>query len=181
MDGEEIRRKVHGGERATLELSIFRKEEVMETFTDALVGISRHFGVLERDTVCCGDVTVPQCVALQRLRREPAGVSSLAAYLGTTVSATTRLVDGLEKLGWVDRRPDPNDGRRVQLVLSETGEAKADDLRASTEELARQLLEYIPDDEQHAVSEALSLLEQALTRCRRDCCGDAGDPGGCCF
>lgn len=152
----------------------------MEAFTDALIAISRHFGVLERDTVCCGDVTVPQCVALQRLRREPAGVSTLAAHLGTSVSATTRLVDGLETLGWVNRRPDPNDGRRVQLVLSETGEAKADELRAATEEMARRLLEYIPEDKQQSVSEALSLLEQALSRCRQECCGDIGSPGSSC-
>ncbi len=153
----------------------------MEAFTDALIAISRHFAVLERDTVCCGDVTVPQCVALQRLRRAPAGVSTLAAHLGTSVSATTRLVDGLEKLDWVERRPDPNDGRRVQLVLSDTGEAKADELRAATQELARQLLEHIPDEERQSVTATLSLLEQALTRCRLDCCGPfGGTDTGCC-
>ena len=150
----------------------------MERFTDALVAISRHFGVLERDTVCCGSVTVPQCVALQRLHGSPAGVSTLADYLGKSTSATTRLVDGLESQGWLERRPDPDDGRRVELVLTDSGNEQATELRGATEETVQQLLDYIPDDRQEDVVDALEILEEAIARCRADCCGRFD--GGCC-
>lgn len=143
----------------------------IDEFTDALVAISRHFGVLERDNVCCGDVTVPQCVALQRLLEAPAGVSALASHLGKSVSATTRLVDGLQQRGWVERRPDPEDGRRVQLKLTEAGTERASRLRASTEEVARQLLDNIPARKREGVLESLSVLESAIAECRVDCCG----------
>ena len=148
----------------------------MEAFTDTLVAISRHFGVLERDTVCCGDVTVPQCVALQRLHGSTTAVSTLADYLGKSPSATTRLVDGLEKRSWVERLPDPDDRRRLQLVLTDAGEAKARELRSATEEIAVQLLDEIPERRQAEVVDALSLLEEAIAKCRIQCCGgfDAG-------
>lgn len=143
---------------------------MIDDVTDALVAISRHFGVMERDMVCCGDVTVQQCVALQRLRKEPGGVSSLADYLGTSVSATTRLVDGLERKGWLERGPDPEDGRRVQLTLTDSGREEADELRCSTEDVASELLEYIPDDERENVVRVLGVLADAFSKCRGRCC-----------
>ncbi len=153
----------------------------MRELSDALIEISRHFGVLERDQICCGDVTVAQCLALQRLDNSPAGVSTLAAYLGTSVSATTRLVQGLEKRDWVKRRTDPEDGRRVQLELTAAGRCQANELRDSTEELVSQLLEFIPEEERTNVISALSTLGEALTRCRAQCCGVGEDEiSSCC-
>ena len=153
----------------------------MKELSDALIEISRHFGVLERDQICCGDVTVAQCLALQRLQRSPAGVSQLAAYLGTSVSATTRLVQGLEKRGWVQRGPDPDDGRRVRLELTTSGRQEAAQLRASTDELAAQLAQFIPEPERPGVISALSTLAQALTQCRAQCCGvDKEEINRCC-
>ncbi len=145
-----------------------------QQFTDAIVAISRHFGVLERDTVCCGDVTVQQCVALQRLHRSPAGVSALADYLGKSASATTRLVDGMQQRGWIERQPHPDDGRRVQLVLTDEGRSRAQELRSSTEEMARQLLAYIDEDKREDVVASLMLLESAIADCRRSSCGSFG-------
>ena len=43
----------------------------------------------------------------------PVGVSRLAELMGTTASAVTRLVDRLERGGFVRREPDPADRRRV--------------------------------------------------------------------
>ena len=140
-------------------------------FTDALVAISRHFDVLERDTVCCGEVTVQQCLALQHLLRSPAGVTALADRLGKSVSATTRLVDGLQRRGWVERRPHPDDGRRIQLVLTDAGEESTRKLRESTEQMVAELIRYIPEEERHDVVRALQVLEDAIARCRIACCG----------
>jgi DNA-binding MarR family transcriptional regulator len=154
-----------------VELQIFSEEAMTEEFTDALIAISRHFGILERDQVCCGEVTVPQCVALQHLRAAPCDVSSLASHLGTSVSATTRLVDGLERNEWLQRRADPDDGRRVQLCLTDSGREQADNLRRATEEMAAELLSHIPEARRDDVVRALGLLEEALSRSRLKCCG----------
>lgn len=144
---------------------------MIDDVTDAIISISRHFGVMERDMVCCGEVTVQQCVALQYLDRGARDVSSLAKDLGTSVSATTRLVDGLEKKAWLQRRKDPDDGRRVQLVLTDSGGEKAQELRDSTREMAAELLRLIPKHEHQEVSRTLTLIAGAFQRCRKSCCG----------
>ncbi|RLB48267.1 MAG: hypothetical protein DRI90_25545, partial [Deltaproteobacteria bacterium] len=69
----------------------------MSDLTAELVRICRHFGVFERESVCCGSVTVPQCLVLQELLEAPRDMSALAAQAGASLSAMTRLVDGLER------------------------------------------------------------------------------------
>ena len=71
----------------------------MKEFTDELVQICRHFGVFEREMVCCGTVTVPQCLVLQQLRNGATDISTLAGHAGSSISAMTRLVDAAWKLG----------------------------------------------------------------------------------
>ncbi|MDG4790415.1 MarR family transcriptional regulator [Micromonospora sp. WMMD1102] len=51
------------------------------------------------------------------LETGPAGASRLAELLGMTTGAVTRLVDRLERGGYVRRQPDPVDRRRVLLQL----------------------------------------------------------------
>jgi MarR family transcriptional regulator, transcriptional regulator for hemolysin len=45
--------------------------------------------------------------------------SSLSNLLSTTPATTVRLVDRMERDGWVVRQPDPDDGRANLLVLTE--------------------------------------------------------------
>jgi DNA-binding MarR family transcriptional regulator len=49
------------------------------------------------------------------LESGPVGVSWLADVMGMTTSAITRLVDRLERGGYVRREPDPADRRRILL------------------------------------------------------------------
>lgn len=59
--------------------------------------------------------------ALRDRRRATAG--ELAAELGLTTGAMTRVIDRLHRAGFVRRLPDPRDGRRVIVEL--IGEAEA--------------------------------------------------------
>lgn len=47
----------------------------------------------------------------------PAGVRRLADLMGMTTGAVTRLVDRLERAGYVRREPDPADRRRVVVQV----------------------------------------------------------------
>lgn len=51
------------------------------------------------------------------LETGPIGASRLAELMGVTTSAITRLVDRLERAGYVRREPDPTDRRRTLLHL----------------------------------------------------------------
>src|SRR3954470_11964361 len=49
--------------------------------------------------------------------------SSLAAEAGVDVSVVSRQVSALERSGYVERRPDPLDGRASLIRLSDAGAA----------------------------------------------------------
>jgi len=143
-----------------------------------LVGICRVFGMFERESVCCGSVTVPQCVALQAMLEGDHDVSRLAEHMGVSASAMTRLVDGLERRGWVRRVRGDDDRRRVDLELTAEGRREATRLRETTEKSVAAVLACIPKGKQAQVAEAMRLLRTALTEARAGitCC--APDAGG---
>lgn len=67
---------------------------------------------------------LPSLEQLRVMSRIDAGVqnpSALAAARQLQMSAITPLIDALEGRGWVTRRPDPSDRRRVRLALTATG------------------------------------------------------------
>lgn len=138
----------------------------MTTFTDELIAICRHFASFERLQVCCGDVTVPQCSVLQELRAGALDISSLAARAGSSVSAMTRLVDGLEKRGWTERTRDEHDRRRVVVQLTSAGTQQADALRATTEVVVEQLLSRVPRSKHKQILESMRLVREAMDALR---------------
>ena len=75
-------------------------------------------------------------------RAQPVTPGALAQRIGLTAGAVTTILDRLEAGGWIRRRHDPNDRRRV---LVERNEAKArriahlyGDLQQGTRRLAQQ-------------------------------------------
>jgi DNA-binding MarR family transcriptional regulator len=139
----------------------------METhFCDELVGLSRLFGVFQRDAICCGSVSVPQCVVLSALLEGGANVSTLARTLGVTNSAMTRLLDGLEKRHYVERLRSTGDRRRVELRLTPEGRVEAERLRELTQDAVRSLLAQIPAQKHAQVLESLALVREALDKTR---------------
>ena len=59
------------------------------------------------------------------LQRGPEPMRELGRGLSIAPSTATRLVEQMEKQGWVTRAPDPGDRRRVLLHLLEEGEERA--------------------------------------------------------
>ncbi len=152
----------------------------MREFTDELIAICRHFGAYEREMVCCGSVTVPQCLLLQQLRGAGLDMGALAAGAGSSVSAMTRLVDGLIRRGWAERVRDPSDRRRVLVQLTRAGSAEADRLRAITDEMVAALLTRIPEARRGQVVESMRLVREAMDPMRdrlRGCCAAPDDCG----
>lgn len=68
--------------------------------------------------------------ALQAVGRDGASVSELGRRLGVSKQAAAKTAAGLEALGYLARKSDPDDGRAYRLRLTGHGE---DCLRASAE------------------------------------------------
>jgi len=137
-------------------------------FTSELTALGRAFGLFERDAICCGTVSVAQCAALQELLRGPREVGRLATVMGVAQSSMTRLVDGLEKRGWVERVREGDDRRRVEVVLTVAGRKEATRLNGLTEDILSTIQQRIPEGKQEQVLESLALLRAAIEDVR--CC-----------
>ncbi|MFT5352838.1 MAG: DNA-binding MarR family transcriptional regulator [Polyangiales bacterium] len=122
-----------------------------------------------RDLVCCGDVSVAQCVAMQLLYATPMDSSTLAEQTGVTKGAVTRLVEGLDKRGWIKKKADKDDGRRFVLSLSAAGQKRARALEALTEATVHALFERIPKNRHDQVRESLRLLRTAAEQVSFPC------------
>ncbi|HBJ72949.1 MAG TPA: MarR family transcriptional regulator [Actinobacteria bacterium] len=75
----------------------------------------RH-AVAERLHLHPGDLS-----AIEHLMEEPLGPVELSRRLGLTSAAATVAVDRLQAHGHVVREPDPNDGRRTRVIVTDTG------------------------------------------------------------
>lgn len=53
-------------------------------------------------------------------------MSALAAYANSSLSRLSRAAARLEKRDWVERRPDPDDGRSTLATLTPAGRARHD-------------------------------------------------------
>ncbi|HEY2196081.1 MAG TPA: MarR family transcriptional regulator [Actinomycetospora sp.] len=61
----------------------------------------------------------------------PRGPSALAALLDITTASTTELVDRLEALGHVVRRPHPRDRRKLLVELTDSGSRVVEEIFGS--------------------------------------------------
>jgi len=144
----------------------------MSTLVDDVVAFCRMFAMVERDQVCCGTVTVAQCVVLQTLLEGTWDASTLASHARVTKGAMTRLLDGLESRGFVDRHQDPDDGRRWLIELTATGTKEAKRLAGMTENAVALIMSRMPKDMRKPAVAMIADLRKAAEEVRDqiDCC-----------
>lgn len=88
----------------------------------ALSGLLRLYQFRDRDKICCHDISVTQCYALEALvENGPLRSLALSEALMLDKSTTTRVVDALVRKGYVERTTDLEDGRAVSLRVTIAG------------------------------------------------------------
>jgi MarR family transcriptional regulator, 2-MHQ and catechol-resistance regulon repressor len=145
---------------------------------DALSELVRVYQFRDRDRICCYDVSVTQCYALEALvRRGGMTLNDLSALLYLDKSTASRVVDALERKGYVTRLPHPDDRRAVLLEATAAGRALEGKIRDSILAEERQLLSGFAPDVRRAMTQILRQLARA-TAARGGGCAPEG--GGCC-
>lgn len=67
------------------------------------------------------DARVPHTHVTAYIKAEGSRLTELAAQARMTLPAMSELVDDLQRIGIVERRPDPSDGRAKLICLTEAG------------------------------------------------------------
>jgi DNA-binding MarR family transcriptional regulator len=115
-----------------------------------------------RQTRDDGELTLPESSALARLDRGgPATASALAKLEQISPQSMGATLGALEAKGLIERRPDPGDGRRAVLSVTEAGSRLLRDKRnARTEKLAKALSAGFTPAEIRLLAAASPLLER---------------------
>jgi MarR family multiple antibiotic resistance transcriptional regulator len=105
---------------------------------------------------------------LRYVRDHPdARVADLAAAFAIGVGATSKIVDRMEKQGWLERRPNPANRRSSLLALTPAGESAVSGAEPAWHAAIQEILgAAVTPDELAALSLALGALRSDLERRR---------------
>jgi MarR family transcriptional regulator, 2-MHQ and catechol-resistance regulon repressor len=150
----------------------------------AVADLVRVYQFRDRDRICCHDVSVTQCYALETIvEHGPMRLSALAARLFLDKSTTSRVVSTLVRKGYVEQRADASDGRATTLSATRQGQKLCARITDDLVGQQRQLLQDLDPDVRAGVVQVLRRLAQAADARFRSgvasdgeatCCG-AGD------
>ena len=111
------------------------------------------------------DLSMQQLRALYLLRdEEEASVGRLAELFGVGLPAASLLADRLVRAGYVERRGDPTDRRRVLLSLSRTGIRLVTDLREGSHSLLRRWMASLSPEDLKALGRGWRALADVASR-----------------
>ena len=142
-------------------------ESLSERASDLAAELRALVGKLKRrlrEQADVGDLTPSQTSALRRLEKEGlATTSGLARAEGMRPQSMASVVAALEAAGLVGGEPDPADGRRTLLSLTDTCRQRIRDGRAARQDwLARRIQTQLTAPEVEFLTAAATLLRQLV-------------------
>jgi MarR family transcriptional regulator, 2-MHQ and catechol-resistance regulon repressor len=154
----------------------------------AVADLVRVYQFRDRDRICCHDISVTQCYALETLvERGPMRLGALAERLLLDKSTTSRVVSTLVRKGYVEQRPDARDARATALSATAQGRRLCGRITDDLVEQQRQLLQDLDPDIRTGVVKVLRRLARAAEARFRvgaanagaACCAPGSDGAGC--
>ncbi len=146
----------------------------------AVADLVRVYQFRDRDRICCHDISVTQCYALETLVEHGSmRLSALAERLFLDKSTTSRVVATLVRKGYVEQGADAQDGRAISLRATRKGSNLCARITDDLVDQQKQLLQDLDPDVRTGVVRVLRRLAQAAdARFRSGTV--AGDGKTCC-
>ena len=149
------RKPVHGADQSALG----RDAAALQA---AVADLVRVYQFRDRDRICCHDVSVTQCYALETLvEHGPLRLSALAERLFLDKSTTSRVVSTLVRKGYVEQRADTSDRRATTLSATRQGQRLCARITDELVEQQKQLLEDLGPEVRAGVVQVLRRLAGA--------------------
>ncbi len=132
-------------------------------FRDLIRKLQRHLGGhWKSDAACCG-ITAAQCHTLMEVGdKGEISLVELASILELDTSTLSRTVEGMVQNGLVERRPNLDDRRYLNLTLTEQGQNAYDNINHIFDRYYSELFKKIPAEKHDQVIESIDLLNQAM-------------------
>lgn len=128
----------------------------------AVAELVRVYQFRDRDRICCHDISVTQCYALETLvEAGPMRLSALAERLFLDKSTTSRVVTALIRKKYAEQRPDETDARASVLTVTASGRRLYERITDDLVTQQRELLADLPADVRHGVIQTIERLARA--------------------
>jgi len=139
-----------------------------EALHSALADLVRVYQFRDRDRICCHDISVTQCYALEALvDRGPLRLNALADLLFLDKSTTSRVVSALVRKGYVQNAADAADRRAIALTPTAAGRRLCARITADLVDQQKALLrDMTPDVRARAIQVIRGMARAADARFR---------------
>ena len=119
---------------------------------------------LYRKNVSISGASFPQILALSIIPDDGIEMSALSKKIGIDNSTATRLVMGLEKKGWVNRRTANYDKRVIQVALTQDGDEIQTELEQQFDSLGAAIEKEVDPLDRNEMIEHVSSLHWILSK-----------------
>jgi MarR family transcriptional regulator, 2-MHQ and catechol-resistance regulon repressor len=171
------------GRRSTSARDEQALDRAAREFQAAVADLVRVYQFRDRDRICCHDVSVTQCYALETLVASgPQRLGALADRLFLDKSTTSRVVQSLVRKGYVEQREDATDRRAMSIAVTRKGRALCSRIVDDLVDQQKLLLRDLEPELRAGVVTVLRRLSQAADARFRSgvapaCCG--AEPADC--
>lgn len=143
----------------------------MEQKTEQLVDLLQAVHRLMFDHVRCvweeRSIPATQMMVMHQIAREEGiTISETSRRLGLAKSHVSKTVDELATAGYVEKRPDPHDGRILRLFRTPTAIARFDKVQAQVRDRIAAVVRELPPAKAEGLVEGLQLMASALEAAR---------------
>lgn len=140
-----------------------------ETVTQCAANLMDSFHVMMHAVHSDKRRQMPKELSLQQFRamriimeNEGTSLSNVADHLGNTLSATSKLIDGLVDRGYVLRGTARDDRRKLILEVTDSGASKLDSIHMEVISTLSEKLESLTPNECAMIDLAMEIMRRAL-------------------
>jgi MarR family 2-MHQ and catechol resistance regulon transcriptional repressor len=125
--------------------------------------ITWNFGARGLKGECCGDLSQPEYRALcLASERQQCSMQDIAKELGFTKGGATRVVNRLEKKGYIERQRSPEDGRVCCVKVTAPGSLLVKSVNREKEDRIVKIMASVDPGMQAVIKTALQSFVQAM-------------------
>lgn len=110
------------------------------------------------------DATMTMAFTLLSIDAEGTPSTALGPKMGMESTSLSRLLNTMEEKGYIERKPNPEDGRGVLIFLTEQGKEKRDLSKKTVLEFNNGLLENIAAEKMEHFFEVIEAIKEQVKK-----------------